>query len=96
MRYLAGLVLQDGDATLAVRLYERALAVRRKAFGDRHPDVAESWRDLAAGRLATNDLTGALAALEEVRAIWQKSPPSHPEDLADLEAAIARARTAVR
>ena len=46
-----------------MRLYERALAVKRKAFGDRHPEVAESsgptWRR---GRLALGDLRGALEA----------------------------------
>jgi tetratricopeptide (TPR) repeat protein len=48
-----------------VRLCERALAVRRKAYGDSHPDVAESWHDLAAarGRLAPGDLNAALESL---------------------------------
>jgi tetratricopeptide (TPR) repeat protein len=42
LRFLAGLLREEGDAEGAVRLYERALAVRRKAVGDRHPDVAQS------------------------------------------------------
>ena len=59
LQYLAGLLREDGEAREAVRLYERALAVQRKAFGDRHRDVAESWQELARGRLAVNDLSGA-------------------------------------
>jgi eukaryotic-like serine/threonine-protein kinase len=137
MRYLGGLLLQEGDATRAVGLFERALAVRRKALGDRHREVAESWHDLARGRLALRDVNGALEAvragievfraalpdspelanglcflgdvlrrhsdprealapLEEARAIWQKKPPSNPQDLTDVEAAIAVVRTAAR
>jgi serine/threonine-protein kinase len=62
LQYLAGLLREDGETREAVRLYERALAVRRKAFGDRHRDVAESWQELARGRLAANDMRGALEA----------------------------------
>ena len=138
LRYLAGLLREEGETKEAVRLYERALAMRRKAFGDRHRDVAESWQDLARGRLAANDLSGALEAartgvetfrsvpsadssqlagglfflgdvlrlngrppealphLEEAHAIWRKKPPKNPRELADLEAAIATTRAALR
>jgi tetratricopeptide (TPR) repeat protein len=138
LRYLAGLLREEGETKEAVHLYERALAVRRKAFGDRHHEVAESWHDLARGRLALDDLNGALEALrtgvdtfrstlpadssqlagglfllgdvlrvngrpvealpylEEAHAIWRKKPPSNPRDLADLEAAHAATRAALR
>ena len=62
LSYLAGLLREEGETKEAVRLYERALAVRRKVFGDRNRDVAESWQELARGRLAVNDLNGALEA----------------------------------
>ena len=137
MRFLAGLMLQDGRTAEALRLYERALELRRKAFGDTHRDVAQSFHDLARGRLAAQDLTGALEALragvaafrvalpgspelaaglvllgdalrrhgrpqealapfEEALGIWQKKPPRNPQDLTDLEAALAATRTARR
>jgi tetratricopeptide (TPR) repeat protein len=129
---------EEGKTQEAMNLYERALALRRKALGDRHPHVAESWHDLARGRLALHDVGGALEALrtgvdifratlpadssqlagrlflfgdvlrsngrfgeglpylEEAQSIWRKNPPSNPKDLADLEAALAATRAAVR
>ncbi len=75
LQYLAGLLREDGEAREAVRLYERALAVRRKAFGDRHRDVAESWQELARGRLAVNDLSGALKAARDSRSIRSATAP---------------------
>ncbi len=137
-RHLAGLLREDGETEEAVRFYERALAMRRKAFGDRHPEVAQSWHDLASGRVALGDTTGALAALrtgvetfrstlpgdspqlarglfslgdvlrrngrpgealpylEEAHSIWSKKLPSSSKDLADLEAALAATRAALR
>jgi tetratricopeptide (TPR) repeat protein len=65
LSHLAGLSLEEGEEEEAVRLDERALALRRKALGDRHPEVAESWHDLAVarGRLDPHDLNAALEAL---------------------------------
>jgi tetratricopeptide (TPR) repeat protein len=140
LRHLGGLLQEEDQAKEAVRLYERApaLALRRKTSGDRYLDAAESWCDLARGRLALDDVTRALEAtltgvdifrstlpadsprlagglfllgevlrrndrpgealpyLEEAHAIWRKTPPSNPRDLADLEAAIATTRAALR
>jgi len=138
LRHLAGLLREEGKTQEAMDLYERALALRRNAFGDRHPHVAESWHDLARGRLAVHDVGGALEALrtgvdiyratlpadsselagglflfgnvlrlngrsdegvpylEGAHAIWSKNPPTNLKDLADLEAALAATRGAVR
>src|SRR5262249_2990745 len=41
-------------------LYLKALSVRQKVFGDRHPDVAITLRDLSTLRLAMGDTRGAL------------------------------------
>jgi serine/threonine protein kinase len=62
LRCLADLLREQGETKEALGLYERELAVRRKLFGDRNSEVAESWRDLARGRLAVHDATGALDA----------------------------------
>jgi tetratricopeptide (TPR) repeat protein len=133
-----GSLREEGQTRQAVRLYERALTVKRTALGDRHPEVAEFWHDLARGRLAVDDVSGALEALrtgvhifrlalpadspqlagglflfgdvllrnarpgealpylEEAHAIWRKKPPKSPRDLADLEAALAATRAALR
>ena len=138
LRYLADLLREQGETKEALRLYERELAVRRKLFGDRNVEVAESWQDLARGRLAVHDASGALDAartgvdvvrtavpadssrlagglfflgrvlrldghprealscLEEADAIWRKTPPSRPGDLADLEAALVATRADLR
>jgi serine/threonine-protein kinase len=82
LKYLAGLLREDGEAREAVRLYERALAVRRKAFGDRHRDVAESWQELARGRLAVNDLSGALEAARTAVDTFRTAPNTDSSQLA--------------
>jgi tetratricopeptide (TPR) repeat protein len=58
------------------------LALRRKAFGDRHPEVAESWHDLARGRLALDDLTGALEALRTGVDTFRSTLPADSSQLA--------------
>ena len=73
---------QEGETAAAVRLCERALEVRRKAFGDRHPEVAESWHDLARSRLARNDLKGALEALHIGVDIFRSILPADSPQLA--------------
>ena len=135
---LAGLLQEEGNTKEALRLYERALAVRRKIFGDRHRQVAESWHQVARARLGLHDTAGALEAartgvdtfravvapdssdlagglfllgnllrlngrpaeglpyLEEAHAIWQKQPPASANDLANLDAALAATRAALK
>jgi tetratricopeptide (TPR) repeat protein len=82
LQYLAGLLREGGETREAVRLYERALAVRRRAFGDRHRDVAESWRELARGRLAANDLAGALEAARTAVDTFRSAPFTDSSQLA--------------
>jgi tetratricopeptide (TPR) repeat protein len=76
------LLLEEGETEEAIRLYERALALRRKAFGDRHPEVAESWHDLARGRLALDDSSGALEALRTGVATSRSTLPASSSQLA--------------
>jgi serine/threonine-protein kinase len=82
LRHLAGLLREEGKTQEAVDLYERALALRRKAFGDRHPHVAESWHDLARGRLAVHDVGGALEALRTGVDIFRATLPADSSELA--------------
>jgi serine/threonine-protein kinase len=82
LRGLAGVLRAEGKTAEAVAAYERALAVRRKAFGDRHPEVAQSWQDLARGRLAADDLEGALTALRTGVEIYRATLPADSSQLA--------------
>ncbi len=79
---LAGLLREEGETAEALRLSERALTLRRKAFGDRHPDVARSWHDLARSRLALNDLSGALEALHTGVDIFRSTVAADSSQLA--------------
>lgn len=82
LRHLAGLLREEGKTQEAMSLYERGLALRRKAFGDRHPHVAESWHDLARGRLALDDVGGALEALRTGVDIFRATLPADSSELA--------------
>ena len=62
LRDLAALSYEEGKTLEALQLYERALAMRRKTFGDRNRNVAESWQDVARVRLALGDFSGATEA----------------------------------
>jgi serine/threonine-protein kinase len=80
--YLADLLRKQGETKEALQLYERELAVRRKLFGDRNPLVAESWRDLARGRLAVHDATGALDAARTGVDVFRAAVPADSPQLA--------------
>jgi serine/threonine-protein kinase len=79
---LGGLLLEEGKTKDALRLYERALAERRKIFGDRHRDVAESWNDIARVRLSAGDLSGALEAARTSVDIFRAAAPNDSSRLA--------------
>ena len=80
--YLADLLRKQGETKEALPLYERELAVRRNLFGDRNPLVAESWRDLARGRLAVHDATGALDAARTGVDVFRAAVPADSPQLA--------------
>ncbi len=82
LRYLADLLREQGETKEALRLYERELAVRRKLFGDRNAEVAESWRDLARGRLAVHDATGAVDAARTAVDVFRAAVPADSPQLA--------------
>ena len=82
LRYLASLSREEGATEEAMRLYERALAVKRKHLGDRHPEVAEFWHELARGRLALGDVNGALEALHTGVNIFRETLPADSPQLA--------------
>jgi serine/threonine-protein kinase len=82
VRNFATFLFGEGETKEAVRLYERAVALRRKAFGDRNRSVAESWQDLARGRLALHDVSGALQAARNAVDTSRAAPSADGAQLA--------------
>jgi tetratricopeptide (TPR) repeat protein len=82
LRCLADLLREQGETKEALPLYERELAVLRTLFGDRNAEVAESWRDLARGRLAVHDATGALDAARTGVDVFRAAVPADSPQLA--------------
>src|SRR6185295_2128189 len=52
---------------------ERALAIRERALGADHVDIATSLSNLATARAAAGDLTGARPLLERGLSIWERT-----------------------
>ncbi len=74
-----------GDHAQAQTLHERALAIREKALGPEHPDVAASLNNLANLHYATAELTLARPLYERALAIWEEAlGPEHPDVAASL------------
>jgi eukaryotic-like serine/threonine-protein kinase len=68
------------------RLTRAAVAIRRHALGDRHPDVAIALKSVAAALVRKGDGAGAVAILEEARAISESAfGPDHPQTISTLE-----------
>ncbi len=69
----------------ARRLFQRALAIREKALGPEHPDVARSLNALAVVLQAQGDLAGARPLFERALAIREKAlGPEHPDTAQSL------------
>jgi len=82
-----------GDVEGALAGYDRALAIREKALGPTHPEVAETLTGIGEARLAAGQARQAIAPLERALAI-EKSQPGDPDDLAETQGALERARAA--
>jgi tetratricopeptide (TPR) repeat protein len=66
-------------------LFERALAIREKALGPDHPDVAASLNNLAGLMQEQGDFTDALPLFERALAIREKAlGPTHPNVASSL------------
>jgi eukaryotic-like serine/threonine-protein kinase len=90
-------------ARLALRDLSGALEAARTGVDTFRSAVPADSQQLAGGLLLFGDvlrLNGrpgeALGYLEEARAIWHKTPPANPGDLADVEAALVAIRPTLR
>jgi eukaryotic-like serine/threonine-protein kinase len=67
-------------------LYERALAIREKALGPDHPEVAASLNNLALVQYATGRYVDARELYERGLAIWERAVGAdHPEVARSLD-----------
>ena len=75
----------DGDFAGARAYHERALAIREKALGPDHPDMAYSLNNLGYLLHAQGDFAGARAHFERGLAIREKAlGPDHPNTATSL------------
>jgi len=73
-------LLEAGQYDEAVPLAERALAIREKALGSEHPDVAASLNNLASLYDAKGDYARAEPLYQRSLAIFEKAlGTEHPE-----------------
>ena len=82
---LSGQVLEyfaTGRHQEAIPLAQRALAIREKALGPEHPDIAASLNNLAALYQATGAYTKAEPIYEHVLAVTEKSHGRKPPETA--------------
>src|SRR5690606_14255571 len=72
-----------GDGERALALAERSLEVRRAAFGERHPDVAESENQLGSVRQTLGEYEEAEAYLRRALALRRELLAPDDADLAE-------------
>jgi tetratricopeptide (TPR) repeat protein len=89
---LGEVLYEEGDFENAERNYRQALALRQKLFGDEHPDVILSLRQLAQLYVMRNEFAKGEKAYEEVLALQKKTfGEEHPEIASSLHGlALAR------
>src|SRR5262249_46657240 len=76
---LGRLYRQTGDLKGARAALERGLAIRERALGPTHPDVAHSLDNLGYVLLSMGDTAGARARFERALSIRQQAfGPAHP------------------
>lgn len=66
----------------AIEAFAESLRIRRRAFGDEHPDVALSWQYLGHGYLQAGDAVAAESAYLQAVGISERMlPRGHPQRL---------------
>ena len=76
----------QGKYDEAEPLYKESLAIRKKVFGDEHPDVAGSLNNLAVLLYHQQKYNEAKTYMEQALTIWAKVlGPDHPKTKAAEE-----------
>jgi Tfp pilus assembly protein PilF len=82
---LASVHAGQGDFAAARPLFERALAIREKALGPKHPDTATSLNNLAYLHAGQGDFAAARPLFERALAIKESAfGPEHPSTATSL------------
>ena len=93
---LALLLRNRGDLAAARPLDERALAIRERALGAEHPDIATSLNNLARLLWAQGDLAAARPLYERALAIREKVLGPDHRDTVAVRKALATLTTQSR
>jgi tetratricopeptide (TPR) repeat protein len=76
----------------AVPLFEKVLAIRKRAFGPEHPEIAAALYNLGVAHLEAHECDKALARFEEALAVESKNPQDEPLWLGHQYVAVAEAQ----
>src|SRR5207244_10863209 len=81
---LGAIPLQQEHYEEAEQIYARALAIRRAALGETHPDVAASWTALGSAQRGRRAFDAAKQSYEHALAIWKTFGDTDPNVAAAL------------
>jgi tetratricopeptide (TPR) repeat protein len=71
---------QEGEYPVAIRFYEKALAIQQQSLPPNHPDLAMAYGNIGNVYRNMGDYPKALSSHEKALAIRQQSlPPNHPD-----------------
>jgi tetratricopeptide (TPR) repeat protein len=84
------------DIEQAEALFKRALSIRERHLGEKHPDVAATLNSLARLYFRRNDFVAAAPLLMRLLAIKQESLGAHHPEVAVILTSLAKVRLAER
>jgi tetratricopeptide (TPR) repeat protein len=93
---LAQIKYLQKDIEQAEALFKRALAIRERHLGEKHPDVAATLNSLARLYFRRNDFVAAAPLLMRLLAIKQESLGAHHPEVAVILTSLAKVRLAER
>lgn len=91
---LAQLKYRQKDLEQAEALFRRALAIRERVLGEKHPDVAVTMNSLARLYFRRNDYAAAAPLLLRLLAIKQETAGAHHPEVAVILTSLAKVRLA--
>jgi len=73
----------------SIREYEKALAIKKKAYGNNHSDVADILTELAYVRILMNQVKEARGLVSEAAQVWKNLKTDSLTELAFVDAAVS-------
>ena len=72
--------MSQGKLDEATPLYKESLAIRKKVFGEEHPDVAGNLNNIAILMYKQKKFSEAKLCMKQALSIWKKAlGPDHPQ-----------------